>query len=88
MSCRAAVTVFVVTLGLMVGCTGEDPAAGLPSSAPSSTPSSTATTAEVVPETSVPTTPVVTGAPALPAEAQEQTPDGAAAFVQHWYDTL
>ncbi len=84
MSCRAAVTVFVVTLGLMVGCTGEDPAAGLPSS----TPSSTATTAEVVPETSVPTTPVVTGAPALPAEAQEQTPDGAAAFVQHWYDTL
>ncbi|MDQ3463346.1 MAG: DUF6318 family protein [Actinomycetota bacterium] len=30
----------------------------------------------------------MTGAPALPAEAQEQTPDGAAAFVQHWYDTL
>lgn len=29
-----------------------------------------------------------TGAPTVPAAAQQQTPDGAAAFVQYWFDTL
>jgi len=82
MSGRVPVGVAVVLLALLVGCTSEDPPAGLPPSAPSTT--------ETAPETTTPapTTPTATGAPTVPAEAQEQTPDGAAAFVRHWFDSL
>ncbi|MEJ7703656.1 MAG: hypothetical protein WKF47_08325 [Geodermatophilaceae bacterium] len=77
MSGRAPAGVAVVLLALMVGCTSEDPPAGLPPSAPSTTETPTVTT------TPAPTTPTATGAPTVPAEAQQQTPDGAAAFIQH-----
>ena len=85
MSHRAAVTVVAVTLAVVVGCSSEDPPASLPSSAPPST-TEAAPTSSTAPTT--PTTATATGAPTVPAAAQQQTPDGAAAFVQHWFDTL
>ncbi len=94
MSRRAAVTVVAVTLAVVVGCSSEDPPASLPSSAPPSTTEAppTTSTAPTTPTTSTapttPTTATATGAPTVPAAAQQQTPDGAAAFVQHWFDTL
>lgn len=84
MSCRAAVSVAVLTLAVLAGCSDEDPPASLPTPTASSTP----TTAPETTTTAPPTSATPTGAPTVPAAAQEQTPDGAAAFVQHWYDTL
>lgn len=82
MSGRAAVVGALVTLAVVVGgCSGEDPPASLPPSTPASTPVASTTTP---PSTSA----VPSGAPTLPPAAQEQTPEGAAAFVQHWFDTL
>ena len=82
MSGRAPAGVAVVLLALMVGCTSEDPPAGLPPSASSTTETPTVTT------TPAPTTPAETGAPTVPPVAQQQTPDGAAAFIQHYYVIL
>ncbi|MBA2508208.1 MAG: hypothetical protein H0V32_05820 [Nocardioidaceae bacterium] len=85
MSSRAALSAAVVMLAVVVGCSEEDPPASLPSpTSPSSASSSAPETTTTAPSTSA--TP--TGAPTVPAAAQEQTPDGAAAFVQHYYETL
>lgn len=79
----AAVLIAGVTLSL-AACQGSDPP-------PASTlPPSTSTSAPTTTVTSTPpaTTPPATGAPTLPAEAQEMTPEGAAAFVRHWFRVL
>lgn len=79
---RAALTLCVMVLA---GCSGEPEEQPLDSLPPPPTTSAPApTTSEPAPTTSA----APTGAPALPPEASEQTPEGAAAFVQHWFDTL
>jgi len=83
MSWGAAVKGAVLTLVVLGGCSSEDPPASLPSAPPS------ATTEPPVTTGSAPTTSAApTGAPTVPAAAQQQTPDGAAAFVQHWFEVL
>lgn len=84
MSCRAAGSVAVLTLAVLAGCSEADPPASLPTPTVSSTPTTEPKTTTAAPPTSA--TP--TGAPTVPAAAQEQTPDGAAAFVQHWFDSV
>lgn len=92
MSGRGPAAGVVVLLTLLVGCTGaiDDPTGTVPP-APSPTTASTSETPtenEAETESAAPTTSAAAGAPTMPAEAQQQTPEGAAAFVQHWYAVL
>lgn len=68
---------------LVAGCTGQDPP---PSTATFTT--TDATVSETSAATTAPTTSVPPGAPGLPDAARQQTPEGAEAFVRHWFDTL
>lgn len=84
---RVAGAALTMSVLVLAGCSGEaadQPLESVPSQSSPAPSSSSPVTSEPAPTTSA--TP--TGAPVLPPEAAEQTPDGAAAFVQHWFDTL
>lgn len=73
-----------VLIAVLTGCSSEDPP---PSSAP---PLSSSGTSQAPTTSASPTPTAVTeaGPPVLPAQAQQLTPGGAAAFVRYWYDVL
>ncbi len=78
---RAGAAVLVGLCCLVSGCNGGDP--------PPSNPTVTTSTSAVATTTAAPsTTAPPTGAPVLPDAARQQTPEGAEAFVRHWYATL
>lgn len=68
---------------LLSGCSGSDPPPSTPTATTASSTSATATTTPA-PSSSV----APTGAPVLPEAARQQTPEGAEAFVRHWFALL
>ncbi len=76
---RAGAAVLVGLCCLVSGCSGGDP--------PPSNPTVTTSTSGVATTTAAPSTTIPpTGAPVLPDAARQQSPEGAEAFVRHWFD--
>lgn len=77
---RAGAAVVLIGCIALSACTSTDAEPTVPSAPTTvSTTSSSSTTAP-------PATATPTGAPLLPDAARQQTPEGAEAFVRHWFD--
>lgn len=86
---RVAAAAAVVALLLLSACTDEpDDTPTAPTfAAPSTTVPKPSPSESAEPSTAESTTPAL-AAPALPAAATEETPEGAAAFAEWWFETL
>lgn len=89
MTGRVAAAAAVVALLLLSACTDEpDDTPTAPTfAAPSTTALEPSPSESAEPSTAESTTPAL-AAPALPAAATEETPEGAAAFAEWWFETL